>query len=762
MLSRTGVILILCGIVAFLPVVGMLTNLMVFRHDEYSEKALNNQTRTTTVTASRGNIYDRNMNVMAVSTSVENVFLDPKELHDNKVDLDLVANTLGEILSLDPTWIREQAADITMRYKMLATKQPDEVTSKIRDFIVENDIIGIHMEPDSKRTYPYSSLAAQVIGFTNSSNVGAEGIEAYYNNTLEGTAGKVITTKGNYETEMPYSFEKYYEASNGNSVVLTLDTTLQYYLEKNMQAAIEKYDVQNGAFGLIMNVKTGEVLAMATLGGYDPNNYLEIGDPAVQQELDRLKGAYSTLQQGSEAYDKAVNAYQEALVAARLDQWRNRVVSDGYEPGSTFKTITMAAAIEEGTTTVNDSFYCGGTEMFAERGNTPLHCWRHSGHGAETTFEALQNSCNLAFAHIGLRLGGEKFYEYVKAFGLLEPTGLGMSGESSGVFFPKSTITDPTANGYGAALIAGSFGQTFKVTPVQLVRAISAVVNGGYLMQPYVVSEILDDNGNVVEKTEPTVIRQVISESTSAIMRDMILSVVEQGTAGNAKIAGYSIGGKTGTSEKIDVYDEEGNGVDDKIVSFVGIAPMDDPQYIVLVALDTPSTETGYYISGGVMAAPTVRGVLEDILPYLNVARDYTCVDMSSVEVEMPALAGMTEQEAKEALQEESLTYELIGSGTAVTGQIPQAGAKLPGNSEVILYMGEEVPSDMVTVPDFTGMTIGQANQAAANAGLYILVKGATEDSGYVTATGQDVEAGTSVVRGSTIRVDFVDHTAQD
>lgn len=762
MLSRTGVILILCGIVAFLPVVGMLTNLMVFRHDEYSEKALNNQTRTTTVTASRGNIYDRNMNVMAVSTSVENVFLDPKELHDNKVDLDLVANTLGEILSLDPTWIREQAADITMRYKMLATKQPDEVTSKIRDFIVENDIIGIHMEPDSKRTYPYSSLAAQVIGFTNSSNVGAEGIEAYYNNTLEGTAGKVITAKGNYETEMPYSFEKYYEASNGNSVVLTLDTTLQYYLEKNMQAAIEKYDVQNGAFGLIMNVKTGEVLAMATLGGYDPNNYLEIGDPAVQQELDRLKGAYSTLQQGSEAYDKAVNAYQEALVAARLAQWRNRVVSDGYEPGSTFKTITMAAAIEEGTTTVNDSFYCGGSEMFVERGNTPLHCWRHSGHGAETTFEALQNSCNLAFAHIGLRLGGEKFYEYVKAFGLLEPTGLGMSGESSGVFFPKSTITDPTANGYGAALIAGSFGQTFKVTPVQLVRAISAVVNGGYLMQPYVVSEILDDNGNVVEKTEPTVIRQVISESTSAIMRDMILSVVEQGTAGNAKIAGYSIGGKTGTSEKIDVYDEEGNGVDDKIVSFVGIAPMDDPQYIVLVALDTPSTETGYYISGGVMAAPTVRGVLEDILPYLNVARDYTGVDMSSVEVEMPALAGMTEQEAKEALQEESLTYELIGSGSAVTGQIPQAGAKLPGNSEVILYMGEEVPSDMVTVPDFTGMTIGQANQAAANAGLYILVKGATEDSGYVTATGQDVEAGTSVVRGSTIRVDFVDHTAQD
>ena len=237
---------------------------------------------------------------------------------------------------------------------------------------------------------------------------------------------------------------------------------------------------------------------------------------------------------------------------------------------------------------------------------------------------------------------------------------------------------------------------------------------------------------------------------------------LEEGTAGNAKIAGYSIGGKTGTSEKVDVYDENGEAVDDKIVSFVGIAPMDDPQYIVLVALDTPSTETGYYISGGVMAAPTVRGVLEDILPYLGVSRDYTGVDMSSVEVDMPSLTGMTEQEAKAALQDESLTYELVGSGSTVTGQIPQAGAKLPGNSEVILYMGQEPPEDLVTVPDFTGMTIGQANQAAANAGLYILVKGATEDSGYVTATGQDVEPGTSVVRGSTIRVDFVDHTAQD
>ena len=326
----------------------------------------------------------------------------------------------------------------------------------------------------------------------------------------------------------------------------------------------------------------------------------------------------------------------------------------------------------------------------------------------------------------------------------------------------KRQITDPNANGYGAAVIAGSFGQTFKVTPIQLVRAISAVVNGGYVMQPYIVSEVLDGDGNVVQKNEPTVIRQAISEETSEIMRQMILSVVTEGTAKNAQVAGYSIGGKTGTSEKTGVYDENGREVDDKIVSFVGIAPMDDPQYIVLVALDTPSNQSGYYVSGGVMAAPTVRGVLEDILPYLGVARDYTGVDMSSVEVDMPAVDGMTEQEAKAALEEKSLTYEVIGSGDTVTGQIPAAGAKLPGNSEVILYMGEEVPEDLVAVPDFTGMTIGEANQAATNAGLYILVKGATDQSGYVTATEQDVEAGTSVVRGTTVQVDFVDHTAQD
>lgn len=765
MLGRIGWVTILCIIFAFLPVVAMLANLMLVHHEEYAQLALDNQTRVTGITASRGTIYDRNMNVMAVSTSVETVFLDPLELDkykdDRKVTINELADYLAGLLNKDPQWIREQAGDITMRYKVIATKQDRTITDQIRAYISENEIIGIHMEPDSKRVYPYSTLAAQLIGFTNASNQGAEGVEARYNRYLEGTAGKVITTKGNYETVMPYSYEKYYEASDGNSVVLTVDTTIQYYLEKNMEEAVSKYDVQNGAFGLVMNAKTGEILAMATLGSYDPNNYLEILDEDTRNMLNAMKLTYQLQPEGTAAHDNAKAAYTDALVAARLEQWRNRVVSDGYEPGSTFKIITMAAALEEGTTTAQDSFYCAGEKMYAGR-TKPLHCWQHNGHGSQTTFQALQNSCNLALADIGLKLGGETFYTYVRDFGLMEATGVGLSGEASGYFFDEDIFTTPGASGYDAAVIASSFGQTFTVTPIQLVRAIAAVVNGGYLMQPYVVSEILDDGGNVVESNEPTVIRQVISEKTSQTMREMILSVVEEGTAKNARIAGYAIGGKTGTAEKTGQVDAEGNAVEDKIVSFVGIAPMDDPEYIVLVALDTPSKETGIYISGGVMAAPTVRGVLEDILPYMGVPRDYSQVDMSTVEVTMPDLMGLSETEAAKLLTDESLRYRTVGSGTAVTGQIPAPGSSVPGTSQVILYMGENAPSDLVAVPDFSGMTISQANKAATEAGLYILIKGANTDSRNVIATGQDVAPEVLVVPGTIIRVDFTDQTAQD
>jgi len=609
-------------VVAFVPVGCRLYDLMIMQHEYYSKLALRNQTRTTTVTADRGTIYDCNMNVLAASVSVENVYLDPHELKQAKEDLEAISQTLGNILEKDAAWIREQAKDTTKRYKQIAANIEEEVAAKIRSYINENDISGIHLEPSSKRYYPYGSLASQVIGFTNASNTGSEGVEAAYNSYLEGTAGRVITTKGNNEMDMPFSYEKYVEAQPGCDVVLTIDATVQACLEKQMKAAMEQYSVQNGAFGIVMNVNTGEILAMATLGGYDPNNYLEIYDDTEAARVEALRLAYLAYPEGSEAYEKGKAAYQEALNTARLKQWRNRCISDGYEPGSTFKVMTMAAALDCGAITLDTSFYCKGAEQIPGRSQL-LHCWRSAGHGAEKTPQALQNSCNLAFAHIALKLGGERFYEYVEKFGVLEKTGLDLAGESKGVFFSKELVTDTDKWGT-ASLTSGSFGQTFKLTPLQLVRAIASVVNGGYLLEPYIVSEVIDANGNTVLKQEPTVIRRTISEETSKTMCTLLQSVVEEGTAKNAKVAGFSIGGKTGTSEKIDVLDENGNKTLDKIVSFVGVAPMDNPEYIVLVALDTPSRETGIYISGGVMAAPTVGAVMADILPYLGVEKTAT------------------------------------------------------------------------------------------------------------------------------------------
>ena len=609
---------VLC-VLGFIPVFFRLYNLMVTQYDKYAALALRNQTRTTPVTAHRGTIFDCNMNVLAISVSVENVYLDPHELKQSKADIPAIAQFLGEKLGVDPAWIEEQAADIKMRYKKVGSRISEELAGEIRAYINENHISGIHLEPDSQRYYPYHTLASQVIGFTNASNTGCEGIEAAYNSFLEGTTGKVITTKGNNEMDMPFSFEKYVSTVRGADVILTLDATVQACLEKNMEDAIAKYDVQNGAFGIVMNVKTGEILAMATLGGYDPNNYLEVADAREAARIEALRLAYLGEPEGSEAYEAGKEAYREALTAARLKQWRNRCISDGYEPGSTFKVITMSSALDCGAIDLNTHFYCGGAEQIPGRAQR-LHCWRSAGHGAEQTPQALQNSCNIAFAHIALKLGGERFYDYVKNFGILEKTGIDLSGESSGVFFDRSLVVDTDKWGT-ASLTSGSFGQTFKLTPIQLVRGIAAVVNGGYLLEPYLVSEVVDADGNVLLKQEPTVIRQVISQETSATMRELMESVVAVGTAKNAQVAGFSIGGKTGTSEKIDVFDENGQRVLDKIVSFVGIAPMNDPEYIVLVALDTPSRTTGIYISGGVMAAPTVGAVMADILPYLGVPR---------------------------------------------------------------------------------------------------------------------------------------------
>ena len=771
--KRMLILMAICLVVGFLPVSARLYQLMVIDHDQYEEMAIRNQTRNMSLPAQRGLIYDRNMNILAASTTVETVFIDPnmiaKKMSDkNNPDPDLlnkIATGLSEILEdVTPEFVYKQAEDTKYQYKVIAKKVSEDTADEVRKFVNDNNIVGVNLESDAQRYYPYSSLAAQVLGFISQDNRGTEGIESYYDSDLQGTSGKIVTTRGNGGSEMLYTYEKYYDASDGDSLVLTLDTSVQYMLEKNLENAIERYEIQNGAFGIVMDVNTGDIVAMATLGSYDPNHYLEIYDPAQEAELERQYQNLLAMKKDTEAYEEERTAYNNAVAAARLKQWRNRCVSDGYEPGSTFKLITLAAGLDCGAFTTQSSYYCGGHEDFRGRDQT-LSCWKTIGHGTQTTGEALGNSCNIALAHMGLQIGGNRFYDYVASFGFLEKSDVDLPGEASGYFFGRDQLNGAST----ASLISASFGQTFRITPMQLVRAVAAIVNGGYLLEPHVVSQVVDADGSVVEENGRTVIRQVISEQTSATMRELMEKVVTEGTAKGARTPGYRVGGKTGTSEKIDTYDEDGNPVEDKIVSFIGVAPINAPKYVVLVALDTPKaipgtsyTPNNYYISGGLMAAPTVRDIFSDILPYLGIEPDYTSEDIRGVNVAMPELVGMTEQEASEALGKKSLRYRVIGDGALVTDQIPAADAEVPGDSEVILYMGAEKSTKLVEVPDFVGYAPADVNWLANNAGVYVQAKGTDLTENYVTVTYQDIPAGTMVERGTTVTVEFTDHTALD
>lgn len=755
-LKRTAVLMGLFGAAVFIPLILKLISLQIIQFDTLSQLAADNQTRISNITPARGTIYDRNMNVLAVSADVENVCIDPNELSLSGQNLDAIADNLSALLCISKEKITGLMADTSYRYQIVKRKVEQQEAAAVRDYISREKITGVYLEPDTKRYYPYGALASQVLGFVGSDNVGLDGVEAACDGALTGQNGSIAAAKGNYGTQMQFHFEQYADAVNGNDVVLTIDQTVQEMLEKHMQEAITQYDVQNGAFGVVMDVNTGDILAMATLGGYDPNNYAVIYNAKTSEELEQQYN--EAMEAEGELQEQLLGAYNTAVANARLSQWRNRVISDGYEPGSTFKSITLASALEEGAVSLSDSFYCSGSTTIKGR-TRALHCWRSAGHGQQSTAEALQNSCNVAFANIGIRLGGEKLYEYVHKFGLTEKTGIELGGEASGIFFDEATLSNPDSY---ASLSSAAFGQTFKITPIQLVRAVAAVVNGGYVLEPHVVHQVLSPEGDAVETKGRTVLRQAISEETSQTMCQLLESVVSQGTAKNAQIAGYRIGGKTGTSEKIDVFDEDGNPVQDKIVSFVGIAPMDDPQYICLVALDTPSRETGYYISGGQMGAPTVRDVLADILPYLGIQPDYSEEAVQRTDVSMPEVSGMALSDAKKALEEKNLTCRTVGQGDMVQGQVPAAGAIIPGGSETVLYLDAAPEQTEISVPDVTGKDAETANRLITQAGLYMKIIGATGNGGTILATRQTPAAGEAAEKGAVVEVEFSDLGARD
>lgn len=747
MLRRALFLMAVCGIAAFLVLLARLYKLQIIDHEYYERMAISQQLRQAPTSSARGDIYDRKMNPLAVSASVDNVYLSPAEIQMYGEDRDLIADGLSDILGLDRDDIIKKMSQTGSWYVTLARKLESDKAEKVRAFKAEHGLHGVRLETDTKRYYPNSALACHIVGFVGTDNYGLEGIEARYDEALSGTAGKTVRATNAYGTDLLFSgFEEYIPGEDGYDIVTTLDSTVQYYIEKHLRQAVEDYDIQNGAGAIAMDVNTGAILAMASINGYDLNNFLEVSEEA-RQKADM-----------AESEDERKRIISEAQVR----QWRNKALSDTYEPGSTFKIITLAMALEEGKTALTDSFYCPGTVSVTGR-TSPIRCWKDGGHGSQDLTGAVQHSCNVAFVNIGQRVGAETFYKYCEAFGFLElgedmdanlsaTTGIDLAGESGSIWWSQNTFYSPRNL---SQLAAASFGQTFTITPLQLITAVSACVNGGRLMRPYVVDKMLCSDGSVAYERRPECIRQVISEKTSATVRSILEKVVgdpQEGTGRNAAIAGYRIGGKTGTSEKVSL--EAATGQKEYIVSFIGVAPADDPQIAVLIFLDTPSDRSGVYVSGGQMAAPVVGRMMADILPYLGVEPDK---EDEGGDVTMPMLLDMSPAEAANVLAENDLRYRSIGFGPVVTDQLPAAGTSLAAGTEVILYFDAEPSQELESVPELGGMSYQQARDALSYYGVYIKTSSVITDPASQTVRAQSVAPGTYVSHGSTVEVTLID-----
>ena len=722
--SRTLLLLGVFGVLTFVLLFTKLYHWQITKHEELQSIAVRQQTLRTTVDASRGTIYDRNGTILAMSASAETIFLSPKEILENEQDQELIANGLAEILDMDAEDILKKMEKTNSQYEELKKKADDELADKVREFINENDLRGIFLRPTSKRSYPKGTLASQVIGFAND-NGGAMGLEATYNDVLTGESGMVVTARDRDGRAVLYQYDQYFDAENGCDLQTTLDTTIQYYLEKGVQELEARFGTGKGATGIVMDVNTGAVLAMASLPTYDLN------DPSA---------IYNDFLTAGMTEEEII----ENAADLRNKQWRSKAINDTYEPGSTFKTLTLAMALEENVVDMNTGFYCGGN-MTVE--GQKIWCSKRTGHGQQDLTTAFANSCNPAFMNIGLRIGNAKFYQYMKDFGLMEKTGIDTTGEASG--FANKEIEYSTL-----ALACYAFGQNFNVTPIALLAAQCACVNGGYLYTPYLVEQITDQDGNVVSRHDATPIRQVISEETSALVREIMEREVTNGTGKNGQVAGYRIGGKTGTADKV------GGNV---IVSFVCFAPADDPQVMMLLTLDEPNKWTGTYVSGGNMVAPVASSVMSEILPYLGIEPSYTAEELVGADKTVPNVVGFTKDAATQKLAASGFGCRIVGSGDTVTDQTPAGGAIVPNSAEIILYLGAEKSTDKCIVPNVVGDSAATANQKIVNAGLIMGVSGATNaSSSTVRAISQSVEPGAEVAAGTVVRVQFSDSSVRD
>ena len=723
--QRTAILIVLILIIGFGAAIGRLGYLTLVQGNELQEKAVNQQLKDTTIRAKRGTIYDKNGKVLAESASVWQVVLAPANFKNDEQRV-AAAKGLSEILELDYDNVYEKTKQNSY-YVVVKRKIEVEARDKVLELSEQlskeyNCGNVIQILDDYKRYYPQNDLASCVIGFTGSDEQGLEGIEYQYDSYLSGTPGRIVSAKTSLGTDMPFQYEQSVDSEDGNNVYLTIDETAQSICEKYMKQGIQDYNVLNRGVCIAMDVNTGEIIAMVTVGGYDLNNPYELSE-ADQKEIEALPE------------DERSQAESEKLAA----MWRNKAVTDTYSPGSVFKICVASMALEENKVNDKSTFSCTGSMTF---GKDIIHCHLHSGHGTQNFVQAICNSCNPAFIQIGQLVGMNKFCQYYESFGFREKTGIDLPGETTGKFWDNDMSE--------VDLAVASFGQNFTITPIQMITACAAVANGGEILQPYVVSKITDSEGNVVKTFEKNVKRQVISKETSDRMNEILAYNTETAGATAGYVAGYKVAGKTGTTEKVDVKDPISVFSEDYIASFCGYAPADDPQIAMLVFFDTPSG-SAYYSSQ--VASPVFINIMSELLPYLEIKTDYKESELQYVDATAGNYIGLSLDKAKEQIKNDGFEVTVKGTGDKVISQIPSVSSKLANGGTIVLYTDEDSREQTVTVPNLVGLSATQVNSVASSYGLNISFKGAVSSGGL--STRQDIAEGTSVSPGSVITVTF-------
>lgn len=733
MYKRMLTILVLIIVLGFVPLSGRLFQLQILDYQYYQAKAINQQTRDIQISPNRGTIYDCNMKPLAISSTCFMVIISPRSIKNDE-QREKIASGLSEILGADKAKILTQSKKNTF-YEIVARRIENDAANKVRDFIKTNKFSScISLAEDPKRLYPFDNFASHLIGFTGSDNQGLSGLEAKYDSYLKGVPGRIISARNAQGTDMPFEYEKNIDAQDGNNLVLTIDEVIQHFLEKHLETAVIENKVNNRAAGIIMNVKTGEILAMAVKPDFNLNDPFTITDTNL---LSRLKGLT-----GDELKAKTTTVLNE--------MWRNKAITEQYEPGSTFKIFTAATAIEENLVNDKETFVCNGYRVV---GGRKIHCAKVTGHGVETFLQGLENSCNPVFMDIGARIGTSRFIKYFNAFGFTKKTNIDLPGEAVGIFHKEENFKE-------VELATASFGQRFNITPIQLITAVASVANGGKLLEPHVVKEITDSKGNTVKSFQTKTVRQVISEASAKKLCSMLESVVANGSGRNAYIKGFRIAGKTGTSEKF-ISDTPDNGVEKRISSFVGFAPADDPEIVCLVLFDEPQVSVKF---GSVIVAPVVGSILSDVLPYIGVEPQYTAEELAQMDVSVPNVTGLSVSDAKKKLSALKLDTRVIGGDGTVTSQLPAGGQKIPYTGTVLLYTNNKKPDQKVAVPDVTKCTASAANDKLINAGLNIRIIGKDVYKAGTLSYSQSPKAGEMVTPGTVVSVEFriVNDIAED